>query len=70
MSTLQKYRICLSSNTEIVERVRAEIEKNGGYCPKTREYTDDHKCICKEFWEQDSEGSCKCGLYIKTLQYD
>ena len=70
MNTLSKYRIRLSSNTELVEKVRTDIERNCGYCPKAHDYTDDNKCICKEFWEQDEEGSCKCGLYIKTLQYD
>ena len=70
MDTLSKYRISLISNTELVEKVRAEMDRNGGYCPKTHTYTDDYKCICKEFWEQDEEGTCKCGLYVKTLQYD
>lgn len=69
-NTTSKYRIRLSSNSELVERVRKEIADNDGYCPLTKDMLEEHKCICKDFWEQDEEGSCKCGIYIKILQYD
>lgn len=46
------------------EEVRAALKANDGYCPCGIEKTDDTKCICKEFRDQES-GKCHCGLYVK-----
>ena len=43
------------------------IADNDGYCPCSIARTEDTKCMCKEFREQES-GECHCSLYIKTAE--
>ena len=45
---------------------RESLLENKGYCPCALEKTEDYKCPCKEFREQDVHGECHCGLYIKS----
>lgn len=47
--------------------VRAAVKENDGYCPCRIEKTEDTKCICKEFREQE-RGKCLCGLYVKEAE--
>lgn len=49
----------------VVERVRKALRENNGYCPCSLVKDEDHKCMCKEFIEQES-GFCYCGLYEKV----
>lgn len=51
---------------ETVERIKAVLEENGGYCPCATIHTQDTKCMCKSFRDQEEEGQCHCGLYTKT----
>ena len=46
------------------EKIREALKENDNYCPCRIEKTDDTKCMCKEFREQES-GECHCGLYVK-----
>lgn len=46
------------------EEIAQAVKDNGGYCPCMRKKTDDTKCMCKAFREQE-EGVCHCGLYKK-----
>ena len=66
-------KVTLNENKEIVERVKAGLEKKGGYCPCRLQKNEDTKCICKEFREQiadpDFEGYCHCRLYYKTKSH-
>lgn len=57
-------RIHVSNNKEVVEGVRNKLKENGGFCPCKIEKTEDTRCMCKEFLEQES-GECHCGLYVK-----
>ena len=57
--------IKVTQDKEHAEKIRKLIKNNGGYCPCRLVRTEDTKCICKEFLEQD-EGACHCGLYIKV----
>lgn len=57
--------IKVNSDKELVARIRERLKENGGYCPCRLVKTEETKCICKEFLEQE-EGMCHCGLYIKT----
>ena len=57
-------RIKVTDDKEHAEKIRKLIKDNNGYCPCRLVRTDDTKCICKEFLEQE-EGECHCGLYIK-----
>ena len=62
-------KITLNENKELVEKIKAGLERKGGYCPCRIEKNEDTKCICKEFREQiadpDFEGYCHCYLYYK-----
>lgn len=49
----------------VVERVRKALRENNGYCPCSLVKDEDHKCMCKDFIEQES-GFCHCGLYEKV----
>ena len=57
-------KIKLSADTQHVEKIRAALKENDGYCPCALEKTPDTKCMCKEFREMES-GTCHCGLYVK-----
>jgi len=61
--------IKLNENKDIVRVVREGLKRTGGYCPCRREWTEDTKCICREFREQmadpEFEGFCHCMLYYK-----
>lgn len=60
-------KIELSNNKEHVVKIREKLKENSGYCPCRLEKTDDTKCICKEFLEQEESGYCHCQLYYKTI---
>ena len=57
-------KIRLNPDKKEAERIRRAVEENDGYCPCRLVRTEDTKCICKEFKEQE-EGFCHCGLYLK-----
>ncbi|MBQ8195284.1 MAG: hypothetical protein IJZ47_07935 [Oscillospiraceae bacterium] len=50
---------------ETYHRVKEAVKANDGYCPCRLQKTSDTKCMCKEFREQQTEGLCHCGLYVK-----
>ena len=59
-------KIIVNSDRELVQEIRAGLVENGGYCPCRVVKSEDTKCLCKEFREQDTPGECHCGLYIKV----
>lgn len=61
-----KTAIRLNTDSQQVARVMAALNMNDGYCPCQFEKTDDTKCMCKGFREQES-GECHCGLYVKEI---
>lgn len=50
---------------EIDPSVKALVDANDGYCPCAIWQTEDTKCMCKDFREQDS-GECHCGRFKKV----
>ena len=56
--------IRLNPDREEVERIRRAVQENDGYCPCRLVHTEDTKCMCKNFREQNI-GFCHCGLYEK-----
>ena len=58
-------KIFKNPDTEIYEDVTKAVQDNNGYCPCMISKSDDTKCPCKEFREQEI-GECHCGLYIKV----
>ena len=63
-------KVTLNENKEVVERIKAGLEKKGGYCPCRLERKEEYKCMCEEFKAQiadpDFEGYCHCMLYYKS----
>lgn len=59
--------ITINPDKEFVIEMRKKIKDNGGYCPCALEKTQDTKCMCKEFREQE-DGMCHCGLYLKETE--
>ena len=61
-----KTKIIIREDKELVNLIRQRLRENGGYCPCALFKTEETKCICKDFREQE-EGDCHCGLYSKIL---
>lgn len=59
-------KIKLGKDIALVDEIRKKLRENGGYCPCKLEQTEDTKCPCKEFREQETQGECYCGLYYKV----
>lgn len=62
-------KVSINSDKEVVAEIRAAIKACEGHCPCAIEWTDDTKCMCKNFrdqMERGEEGECHCGLYILT----
>jgi len=57
-------------NPDFVHRKEVEeaIKENDGYCCCTLDKSEDTKCICKDFREQNYTGFCHCGRYYKVLK--
>ncbi len=64
-------KVRYNENTEVVETVKAGLERTGGYCPCKLDRSEKNKCICEEFRSQiadeNFEGYCHCMLYYKSL---
>lgn len=56
--------IKINHDKNLVIEIRKQLQQNGGYCPCAIEKSEDTKCPCKAFREQE-HGSCHCGLYYK-----
>ena len=67
---MNKMKIILNPDKEVVKTIKEGLERKGGYCPCRLEKTEDYKCMCKEFREQikdkNFEGFCHCMLYKKV----
>ena len=61
-------KITVNPDKAIADAVKEGLKKTGGYCPCRRERTEDNKCMCKEFREQEEDGYCHCGLYFKEFE--
>lgn len=58
-------KIVKNPDDKIYYNVTKAVKANNGYCPCMLLRNDDTKCICKSFKEQETEGECHCGRYIK-----
>ena len=52
---------------EVNPGFRKAVALNDGYCPCMIEKSEDTKCMCKEFREQETPGPCHCGRFEKVL---
>ena len=64
-----KLRIIPNPDKEKRIEVAKAVKANDGYCPCVlpTARNADTKCPCKNFREQDYEGECHCGLYVKVI---
>ena len=58
-------KIFENPDKKIVKDIRKQLKENDGYCPCYLIHDKEHKCMCKDFREQSTEGPCHCGLYYK-----
>jgi ferredoxin-thioredoxin reductase catalytic subunit len=60
-------KIIKNPDEKVVIEIKAALKKTNGNCPCVlpSAWNDDTKCPCKNFREQDVEGKCHCGLFIK-----
>lgn len=61
-------KIVVNTDQELVDNVRTMLKLNNGYCPCVTVRNKDTKCMCKNFREQEFEGECHCGLYVKVKE--
>lgn len=59
--------ILLNPDKKKSKKLWKEVLKNDGYCP-IKEHIDENKCICKAFLEQNKNGFCEYGLYLKKME--
>lgn len=59
-------KIVVSRDKELVKEVREGLKRTGGFCPCRVAQTEDTRCMCKDFREQQTEGECYCGLFSKV----
>lgn len=59
--------ISINKDKDFVKKMREKIKENSGHCPCKLEKTEDTRCMCKEFLEQQEDGWCHCGLYYKKI---
>jgi hypothetical protein len=62
-----KLKIIPNPDTIKYETMTKAVMENYGYCPCMIERSEDTKCCCKEFKEQNIEGECHCQRFIKIL---
>ena len=43
----------LNEDKEVVKRIKDGLKAKGGYCPCRLPKTDEFKCMCKEFREEN-----------------
>ena len=55
---------------EICPEIKDFVRANDGYCPCAVWQTEDTKCMCKEFREQEEVGKCHCGRFEKVVDED
>lgn len=53
-------------DTEFYNKITQAVNDNDGYCPCMLQKTEDTKCMCKAFREQETGGFCHCKRFIKT----
>lgn len=63
-------KIIKNPNNDTYEKMTLAVKNNNGYCPCLIEQSEDTKCICKEFKEQEVEGLCHCERFLKTQDRD
>lgn len=61
-------KIIKNPDAATYKEVTDAVKANNGYCPCAIEKTEDTRCPCKEFREQQTEGECHCGRFVKVKE--
>lgn len=59
-------KVIQNPDTKTYAAASVAVYNNGGFCPCLIDRNDNTKCPCKEFREQETEGLCTCGRYMKV----
>ena len=62
-----KLKIIKSEGYELATQAIKANQHNQCCCVPSYAWTEDTKCLCTEFRNQDYEGSCHCDRYKKIL---
>lgn len=62
---MNKFSIVINPDKKHVDKIRAALTRNEGYCPCVAERNEDTKCICKKMKDT---GYCCCGLYMAKAE--
>ena len=63
---MEKYKIILNDDLELVAEVNRQLQETRGYCPCALTWDESTKCVCEKFREalaNGEEGECLCGKY-------
>lgn len=58
-------KIIKNPDNATYEKVTEAVKNNGGYCPCELTKSLETRCPCKTFRDQEAEGTCHCGRYVK-----
>lgn len=61
-------KIIRNPDTSKYAEATVAVFEHSGFCPSIIGRSDDTKCPCKEFREQDEIGYCRCGRYKKVRE--
>lgn len=68
-NTDKKLKIKPNPNQQTFQEISQAVLDNHGYCCCAIQNTEDMKCPCEPFREQDTNGFCHCGRYFKIREY-
>lgn len=60
-------RYTKNPDVEFYNNITQAVKDNDNYCPCMIQKTDDTKCMCKAFREQETEGFCHCKRFYKEI---
>lgn len=61
-------KVKLNPDKRLVKFIKQALKDNDGYCPSQLVKDKTTKCKCREFREQETEGPCRCGMYVKVKE--
>lgn len=61
-------KIIKNPDKTVYQTISEAVNENGGYCPCMFVKNEDARCPCREFREQQTEGECHCGRFIKKFE--
>lgn len=60
------FKYIKNPDVEFYDKITQAVKDNDNYCPCMLCKTEDTKCMCKAFREQETEGYCHCKRFYKA----